>query len=381
MGTTRNTTRLTRRRAPLLLLAAVGLFAGLWGGLLLLGLQMPTGAQRTAQLHGVLMAFGFLGTMISLERAVALGRTWAYAAPLLCAAGVLAALAGAPLAFAAGLVTAAGLALGAVYVALHRIQPSLHNAVMAGGAVAWVSAGVVWMAGEPVARFVPLLAGFLVLTIVGERLELSRVLHLPEAVRRLLLMAIALLGVGLAVSIAAPDAGVRIAGVALVAQAAWLGRFDVARRTVHMHGLTRYMAVALLAGYAWLAIGGALWAGGGAQPTAFVRDAALHAVFLGFVMSMVFAHAPVIVPAVLRVSVPYRPRFGVHLALLHGSLALRLIAGGLLDDVVLWQWGGVLNEAAVVLFLVSTAAAAIGARRRRERAGADLILAYRREPP
>jgi uncharacterized membrane protein len=40
-------------------------------------------------------------------------------------------------------------------------------------------------------------------------------------------------------------------------------------------------------------------------------------------MSMVFAHAPVIVPAVLRVALPFRRGFYAYLVLLHASLALR----------------------------------------------------------
>jgi len=74
-------------------------------------------------------------------------------------------------------------------------------------------------------------------------------------------------------------------------------------------------------------------------------DAALHAVFVGFVFSMVFGHAPVIFPAVLRVAVPYHPSFYVPLALLHGSLAVRL-AG---DAAARYDWtraGGLLNALA-----------------------------------
>jgi hypothetical protein len=80
-------------------------------------------------------------------------------------------------------------------------------------------------------------------------------------------------------------------------------------------------------------------------------------------MSMIFAHAPVILPAVLRVRVPYRARFYAHLALLHASLVLRLVGGDLSADVRLWQWGGVLNELALLLFLVSTAASVATGRR------------------
>ena len=39
---------------------------------------------------------------------------------------------------------------------------------------------------------------------------------------------------------------------------------------------------------------------------------------------MVFGHAPIIFPAVLRVAVPYHATFYLPLALLHASLAVRL---------------------------------------------------------
>ncbi len=57
--------------------------------------------------------------------------------------------------------------------------------------------------------------------------------------------------------------------------------------------------------------------------------AALHALTLGFVFSMVFGHAAIIFPAVLRVAVPYHPTFYVPLALLHVSLLVR-VAGDVL---------------------------------------------------
>jgi hypothetical protein len=72
----------------------------------------------------------------------------------------------------------------------------------------------------------------------------------------------------------------------------------------------------------------------------------------------------VIVPAVLRVPLPYHPRFYAHLALLHASLALRLLGGDLAGNEPAWQWGGVLGEVAIVLFLASSAHAVVRARRR-----------------
>ena len=358
-----------RRRAPLMALAVVALFAGLWGGLILLGLSLPSAVTSAAELHGPLMALGFLGTLVSLERAVALGRSWAYVAPLAAGAGALAGLAGAPDGFGPALLTLAGVVLLSAHVALHRLQPSAHNGVMGLGALAWCAAAIAWVTGADVARFAPLLAGFLVLTIVGERLELTRAAHRSDRVRRLLIAAIALFAAGLVVSIVAERPGVRIAGVGLVAQAAWLARYDVARRTVRVGGVTRFMASALLAGYAWLACAGVLWTVYAATGDGRAYDASLHAVFLGFVMSMVFAHAPVIVPAVLRVPLPFRHGFFGHLAVLHVSLGLRLIGGDLAGSIALWRSGGIGGELAILLFLAATAGGVRRARRTARRRG------------
>jgi len=353
------------RRAPLVALGATALFAGLWGGLLRLGLSVPGASGHLGELHGPLMTLGFLGTLISLERAVALGRSWGYAAPLAAGVGTLAAAAGAPGAFGPALLAFAAAVLLVEHALIDRLQRTAHNGVMALGALAWLAAAVLWLAGDDTVRFVPLLAGFLVLTIVGERLELSRLRGLGGARRAALLAAIALLGGGLALSVPSEDAGMRLAGVGLLAQAAWLVRYDIARRTVHGRGVTRFMAVALLAGYFWLGVAGVLWLLHGLSTGGFAYDAQLHALFLGFVMSMVFAHAPVIVPAVLRVRLPFHPRFYAHLALLHLSLALRVIGGDWAGNLRLWQWGGVAGEAAILLFLVVTATAVARSRRRR----------------
>jgi len=109
-----------------------------------------------------------------------------------------------------------------------------------------------------------------------------------------------------------------------------------------------------------------LWiAGDPTQLAGFAYDASLHAIFLGFVMSMVFAHAPVIVPAVLGVKLPYHRGFYIPLALLHASLALRLLGGDLAGNLTAWQWGGGLNEVAILLFFALVAQSALHARRAR----------------
>ena len=107
----------------------------------------------------------------------------------------------------------------------------------------------------------------------------------------------------------------------------------------------------LLAGYFWLAVGGVLIA------LQIAYDAALHAIFLGFVFSMVFGHAPVILPAVLRTALPYHPVLYAPLALLHGSLAARILLSKPLG-----AWG---NAAAIALFILCAAFLALRERLRK----------------
>jgi hypothetical protein len=371
-----------RRRppwVPALIAAAVAvLLGGLWEGLVYMGLPLPAGSGTMSQDHGQLMVLGFLGTLIALERAVALGETWGYLAPAAAGAGGLAVIAGAPGDVGEALIGCGGLALVAIFVAVCRIQMSLHNAVLTSAAVCWAVAAGLWLGGWDISRFVPWLAGFLVLTITGERLELSRMTGTSRRGRRLFAGAAGLFAAGLLASLAAGPspavpgepvpAGIRVTGAGLIALALWLARYDVARRTVRGHGVTRYMAAALLTGYAWLAVAGGLWAGAGQMTDGGAYDAELHAIFLGFVMSMVFAHAPVIVPSVLGRPLPFRGYLYVPLVLLHVSLILRLAGGDWAGSTVAWQWGGSLNETAILLFLAMAAALVITSGRATHRA-------------
>jgi hypothetical protein len=353
-----------RFRLPLMALGGLSLVVGMWLGLVRLGwgLYGPGLPPSLPGMHGAFMVGSFFGTLIGLERAVALGRRWAYLAPLLSALSGVALLAGLPREVGAALLSLSALGLLAIYAVVLRMQPTLFIATMAFGAASWLGGNLLWLAGWPVYGLVYWWAGFLVLTIAGERLELSRVLRLGAGARAAFAGAMALFGVGLLLSTFVADAGARIAGLGLLALATWLGLHDVARRTVRQKGLTRFIAVALLLGYVWLGIGGVLAAVFGELTAGPRYDAVLHSLFLGFVFSMVFAHAPIILPAVTGAAVPYRPVFYAHLALLHASLMLRVAS-----DLMGWadgrQWGGMANVAAVVLFLASTAWAVASARR------------------
>lgn len=252
---------------------------------------------------------------------------------------------------------------GALFVAIAilmlRMAPELYTAVMGLGAVGWLAASLLWIGGAELNALVPFLAAFLVLTIVGERLELARLLRLSSVGRSLFIVATLVFVVGVVASLAEPEVGVRLAGAGALGLGLWLLRYDIARRTVRQHGSVRYIAVCVLLGYAWLGIAGVLWLALGPQVAGFGWDAMLHALFLGYVMSMVLAHELIVVPAVLRIAMPFTYAFYVPLALLETSLAARMAADAL-QSAAWWQWTGLLNVVAIVLFAVVSVASARG---------------------
>jgi hypothetical protein len=346
-------TRVKYARLPQLALSMFALLAALWAGLLRLGWGLPAIQSGLYTAHGPLMVSGFLGTLISLERAVALGEGWAYAAPSLSGLGALALVAGVADFPAALLITLGSVSLIVNFLAILRRQAALFTVTMALGAVAWFVGNCLWLAGIPIIEMFFWWTGFLVLTIVGERLELSRLTGLDEQKKAALLVSVGVFSASLAISSRVPGAGLRLAGLSMLVMALWLARFDLARRTLKQPGLTRFIALNLLAGYFWLAIGGIAWLFFGDDLTTFHYDMMLHSVFLGFVFSMIFAHAPLIFPAVLQRRLPYRNSFYVHSALLQLSLVVRM-TGDLGSSYPAYELGALLNVLAVLVFVANT---------------------------
>jgi hypothetical protein len=337
------------RRGVFLVPAGLALLAGLDAALMLLSLPAPVSAARLPHVHGMLLVFGFVGTLISLERAVAVRHRLGFLAPAMMGAGGLLLVSPVPLVAGKVVLLTAACALVGVYVPLWRRQRDDSVLVQAFGAVVAVGALILWLGGLPVPRLLPWLVGFVVLTIGGERLELARVAMGPTAGRVLRTLSAGVVA-GVVASLLWPRPGYPLLGLALLALVGWLTNHDVARRMVHTSGLTRFMAGCLLAGYFWLAVAGGIWLLGGAAFDGGRYDAVVHAVFLGFVLSMIIAHAPVILPAVLRRPLPYHRALLVPAVLLHVSLALRLWVGDALGVRLVWQAAGVLNITALLLF-------------------------------
>jgi len=344
--------KLKKRYLPLVALSIFALLVAMWAGLLRLGWSLPA-SPSLALAHGPLMVCGFLGTLIPLERAVAIRKKWMFAAPILTTLGWVFLLArpgmsGAVLFTLGSLVTLSILG----FMVYH--EPKIHTVVMAAGGLAWVSGNILWMTGMPLFQMVFWWMAFLVLTIAGERLELSRVLHPPMGQVRLFGLFAVLLLVGTVVATFDLSLGTRLSGTGLLALGLWFLSNDIARRNLHHAApLTRYIAHCLYAGFVWLIVGGGMMLLIGAQYAGLYYDALLHIVFVGFVMSMIFGHAPIIFPAILQVQIIFQPVFYVQLLLLHLSLIIRVV-GDMASLQIVRQWGGLLNEVAILLFLAMT---------------------------
>lgn len=347
--------RIPRRRLVLLGMGGASLLAGLDAALLLADLPAPVGLDRLADVHGQLMLLGFLGTLVSLERAVALRTRWALLAPALLGAGGILLLTALPTALGSTVQAFGAATLVAVYAGLWRRAGSVALLTQWLGALLLAGAALLWAAGVATPVLVPMFAGFLVLTIAGERLELARIAGPGPAAEHALLGLACLTVLSAMGALLWPAPGTELTGVAMLGITVWLLRHDVALRTLHATGLPRYAAVNIVAGIGWLAVAGAAWLLLGFQESGPGYDLVVHAVGLGFAMSMVLAHAPIILPAVLLRPLPYRPVLYASTVLLQGSLVLRAV-GDLRELPSVWQAGSAANVVALVVFLLTAVA-------------------------
>lgn len=314
------------------------LIAGLWGGLSRWVFELPVlPALRTY--HGPLLGALVFPALIGIERAVAIGGYWAWSAPLVAISGIVGLLFFSKVIAPLVLLAALGLLLQQL-VLWHR-SPGVDGETSIASGVALIIADVAWLFGLGYTTSALGWACFLVLLICAERLELSFLGRSRAATARTayVVMLGGLLG-----------NSARVVGLSWLILALWLLRHDFARRNALRSGLHAYCARAILVGYAWLAFAGLNLCISGSTSDNF--DSVFHSIFVGFVLSMVMAHGPIIFPALLRCSMSFTRLFYLPLTLLHLSLILRF-AG--------WrQEGGAGNLVSFLLFILTIAYHGLG---------------------
>jgi hypothetical protein len=329
-------------------LVGLALLAGVFGGMVRLGWGLPLAVP--AAHHGLLMTGGFLGTLITLERTVVLPSRWWRVFPLLSAMGTVLLLAGQVRAALIAMMLA-DLGLLAAYAGQMRHHREPHWYLFVAGALCWLVGNVVLWRTYLVPAATPWWIAFILLTIVGERLELTRYLPVPSWAKGLLWVVLAALVAGVLLPFHGP--GSHVLGGAAVAAALWLMRYDMARVGVRKAGFHRYVATGLLVGYGWLLLHGLLLLLGDAHPLFY--DLYLHTFFLGFAFSMIWAHAPIILPSVLRSPHrPYHRLLWLGWALFQLTLLARM-ACTLLGAVELRRFFGVANGFTIVLMIAAMA--------------------------
>ncbi len=333
----------------------VCLLAGIAGGVARIGVYSAELPGTLSLLHGPLLVAGFLGTVISLEKAVAARHAWGYLAPLLIGGGAVALAAGAPAAAARSAVALGGLCVFALLAREALARAARWTLTQLAGSACFALGGLLFAAGRPFAEVVQWWTAFVALTVAGERLELSRVLAPGRRVVAVFFGLAGLTAVAPAVSsVIHLDAGARLAGLGWIGLALWLFRHDLARRNLRRGGAPRFLGAAVLSGSFWLGVAGVLGAAFGAPAAGPLWDAILHAFFVGFAFAMIFGHAPILFPAILELRIVFVPRFWIHLLRLHAGVLGR-ITGDLAGRHELRVAGALLNALAILVFLLQTA--------------------------
>lgn len=342
------------QRVPLLMGGVICLLMGLWTGLIRMGWAWPVKNPEWISLHGPLMVCGFLGTVIGLERAVGLEKKWGYLAPLLAAIGgisllVIEASSSIPMA----ILTASSFFYLAIFLTVLKTHRDFPTYIMTLGALCWFIGNALVLSGLFVFEIVPWWICFLVFTIAGERIELNRFLS-PKSESDYFFIGIIILSIIAAIiSLFYPEVGTFTLGVSMILLTVWLFLYDLAMRTIQREGLTKFIAACLLIGYFWLGVSGIIAVIFGRLVAGPYYDAYLHTIFIGFTFSMIFGHAPIIFPGILKISITFNRRFYLHLFLLHLGLLIRVVA----DLSLNWDfrlWGALISALAIILFFLNT---------------------------
>ena len=308
--------------------------------------------------HGALIVNGFFGTALTLERALTLGRPALWVMPLGVGLGSWLAYAGRPV-IGSALVVGGAMAFAGLHVWLIVRDREVHRVALALGAGAWVVSAVLLLShvrgsGLSMAELAPWWGSFLVLTFAGERLEAARQTGMGSVGQGLFFGAVAVMLGGFAAGLGGLASGHAIAGAGVIGVAVWLTVVGRAGRSLRQSELSGYIGRTYLGGYAWLAVGGALLLVYGEQAGGLVFDAQWHAIFVGYVLMLIFAHVPDVMQGEGRPSVAYHSVLYVAPVLLHLSLGARLYG----DLAVAPNWrliGGLGNAAALAVFVVVVA--------------------------
>ncbi len=329
-------------------LIVIMLLTAIWSGWIRIGFSLPV--SNVAAQHGTLMINGFLASLIFLERAVTFKNKLVLLLPFVNSLSIAALITG--YSFIAQSITIACsfgfLVMCAYFISQYK---ELYYYVFFTGAFCLLTGNVILQKTHLYPAAVTWWMNFLLFTIVAERLELSRFLPVNRTRQALLIIALSFIVISSFIPFHS-DGNLAYA-IATSGVALWLLKYDMAFKSIRSKGQHRYSGLLLIIGYAWLLITSILVLT--EHLFAFGYDAVLHSFFIGFVFSMIFSHAPIILPAIAKLPLKiYRPILYVWFALLQISLVIRIIAD-ILIEVEIRKWAGFTNGIVIILFFLTIA--------------------------
>ncbi len=309
-------------RAPFVLSAMLLMLLGLYLGLVKAGLSLvpvlPT------DYHAPFMVMGFLGIVISIERIVTFeGYHW-YIPPVLLFLGAITLN---PILHILG---AAGTVLIYAYL-LKRYGINLARTLMFVSSLFFLAGNVAFVFS--LEKAIALWAVYLIMVIIGERIDLSVLMSRSRWKDVSVVLILSLLFVSFFFWKEV------LVGISLILLSLWAFKYDVVSvNAFRTKGLTRFMAVNLLLGYLWLLLTGLAWMFN------WNYDFMLHGILLGFVFSMIFAHAPIIFPTILGRRRGYNPILYLPVLFFHIGLLIRFFID--------MGWGSLIAALSIVFYFL-----------------------------
>ncbi len=357
------------RKNPAIFIFAVAILSlllGITAGWQRIGWDIPV--SNLAGDHGALMTGSFIGTLICLERSAACSNKWWKLLPVINGLSIVLFLLHLPqLAYIFLIAGSMGLLI--LMFSYYKSSSSFSYRIMLLGAFAWLTGNLVLFNQYSYPSAVKWWMLFLLWTILGERLELSRLLAAPNFKKRILylIVFINITGVLLPFHLY----GNELFAISLAGLSAWLLVFDAGCHAVRKPGQQGYISLWLIIGYIWLMITAAwllFW-----PDAPYAYDGALHSFFAGFVLSMVFGHIPVIFPGIFRTNISlYHPVLSIAMILFQLSLALRITGDAVLHN-EFRKWGAMINGISIILLFAVTAIIVVARLKRKKINSSDLI--------
>ncbi|QCK16320.1 hypothetical protein [Mangrovivirga cuniculi] len=328
-------------------LGLIALITGIWTGLQRMGYSLPMISLSAASLHGLIMTGSFLGTLLSFERAMISRYKISLIVPIIAGiSGVFLLTGQTNIGQILLLIASIGYLTIIFPIYLKFNTPDIFFNL---GGLCWILGNVLIMKTGLFPQALPWWIGFLFFTIFAERLAISQ--FLKKSVAASVLKWIILVLFLLSLMIPFHNSGNIVFGITLILASLWLLKFDMAIFSLKKAGWHRFSGITLLIGYVWLGISGILFLSD--KMDLFNYDAKVHTFYLGFVFSMIFAHATHIFPPLLKVAAPkFNPIFYIILILFEVALITRTISD-LFHLPEIRIYSGIVSGSAILLFFAT----------------------------